>query len=54
VDSYVRAPADESKVLEAACYGGVPQYAYTNGSHSFRYNAAATLYTWGTHIEFSK
>jgi len=54
VDSYVRAPANESLVLEGYCYGGIPQYAYTDGVHAFRYNSAATKYTWGTHIQYNK
>lgn len=32
-------------------YGGIAKYAYTSGSHQFRYNAAAALYTWGTYVE---
>jgi hypothetical protein len=49
--SFVRAPSNANYVLNGWCDGGIPRYAYTSGTHKFRYNASATVYTWTTYEE---
>jgi hypothetical protein len=51
--SYIRAPSNGSQYTMGACQGGIPRYAYTNGTHTFKYNASATQYSWGTHIQIN-
>lgn len=49
--AYVRAPVSDSEFTTTFNVGGEPKYAYTNGTHQFKYNASASTYTWGTYVD---